>query len=174
MLRENLIHNLANVDYRRQFVSAQVRRTVASQIRALREDELRKWTQGELGLRAGMKPNAISRLENPAYGDFTINTLLRLANAFDVGLIVRFAAFSDLVDWNQSVIPTFFVPPSFGQDLRLSSAKLTIKKIEQKFWRPTTIVAPTLKVNNVIGKLFFDPKVFEQKGQDAYATTKIQ
>jgi transcriptional regulator with XRE-family HTH domain len=112
-----LIEKLRNKVFRSSFVSAQVRRLVTSQIKALRESK--RWTQGELGLRAGMKANAISRLENPDYGDFTINTLLRLAKAFDVGLIVRFAPFSELAMWNESVSPKDYVPPDFEHDRRL-------------------------------------------------------
>jgi len=61
--------------------------------------EREKWSQEELAKRVGMNQNAISRLENPFYGKPTITTLKRLATAFDVALIVRFAPFGELVDW---------------------------------------------------------------------------
>jgi transcriptional regulator with XRE-family HTH domain len=57
------------------------------------------WTQIELGDEVKMNQNSISRLENPFYGKHTITTLKRLARAFDVALVVRFAPFSELVDW---------------------------------------------------------------------------
>lgn len=117
--REKLIKALSDLDFRRQFVSAQVRRFVSGQIRTLRD--VKRWTQGELGQRAAMKQNAISRIEDPDYGDFTINTLLRLAAAFDVGLIVRFVPFSELVGWNQKISPKEYCPPSFSEDRGLRS-----------------------------------------------------
>jgi len=46
-----------------------------------------------------MNQNAISRLESVDYGKPTITTLKRLAAALDVSLIVRFAPFSEVVDW---------------------------------------------------------------------------
>lgn len=46
-----------------------------------------------------MNQNAISRLESSDYGKPTITTLKRLAAAMDVGLIVRFVPFSEMVDW---------------------------------------------------------------------------
>jgi hypothetical protein len=46
-----------------------------------------------------MPQNAISRLESPDYGKLTLTTLRRLAMAFDVGLIVRFVPFTEMVDW---------------------------------------------------------------------------
>ena len=120
MSREELVLELQNEEFRRQFVSAQVRRFVSGQIRDLREIDFRRWTQKELGMRAGgMKPNAISRLENPAYGDYSVNTLLRLADAFDLGLIVRFAAISEIVEWNQGISQWSYTPPSFSNDRKL-------------------------------------------------------
>ncbi len=46
-----------------------------------------------------MNQNAISRLESEDYGKPTITTLKRLAAALDVCLIVRFAPFSEVIDW---------------------------------------------------------------------------
>jgi hypothetical protein len=46
-----------------------------------------------------MTQHAISRLESQGYGKPTLTTLKRLAAAMDVGLIVRFVPFSELVDW---------------------------------------------------------------------------
>ncbi len=58
-----------------------------------------KLSQEELAEKVGMNQNAISRLENPFYGKPTLTTLKRLAAAFDVGLVVRFVPFGELVDW---------------------------------------------------------------------------
>ena len=46
-----------------------------------------------------MNQNAISRLESHDYGKPTITTLKRLASAMDVGLVVRFVPFSEMVNW---------------------------------------------------------------------------
>jgi len=46
-----------------------------------------------------MNQNAISRLESSNYGKPTITTLKRVAAALDVGLIVRFVPFSEMIDW---------------------------------------------------------------------------
>jgi len=46
-----------------------------------------------------MNQNAISRLESPGYGKPTITTLKRLAAAMDVGLMVHFVPFSQMIDW---------------------------------------------------------------------------
>jgi transcriptional regulator with XRE-family HTH domain len=70
---------------------------LSAQIQALREH--RDWTQEQLGTAAeGMKQTQVSRLENPDYSGGTIKSLKRLANAFDLGLIVRFVKFSEFLD----------------------------------------------------------------------------
>ena len=43
----------------------------------------------------------ISELETPGERKLTIETLLRLASAFDVALQVRFVPYSELVDWTE-------------------------------------------------------------------------
>ena len=55
----------------------------------------------------------ICAMEQAGYGDFTLNTLKKLASAFDVGLLVRFAAFGELVNWVDNFSPdTYSVPSS--------------------------------------------------------------
>lgn len=120
MSKQKLIEKLKNSEYRHAFSSAQSRRTISAQIKALRNSEGRNWTQKNLGDRAGMKQNAIARLENPSYGDYSIRTLQRLAEAFDVGLVVRFAPFSELVNTNQTANSARFTPASFVHDIGLS------------------------------------------------------
>jgi transcriptional regulator with XRE-family HTH domain len=82
---------------RTQFVESHLNKGLAYQIRAIR-DRLH-WSQEKLANEVGMPQNAISRLESPDYGKPTLTTLKRLAAAFDVGLVVRFVPFSELVDW---------------------------------------------------------------------------
>jgi transcriptional regulator with XRE-family HTH domain len=119
---ENLQRRLSRSrEARAQFVSSQIDKGVAYQIRALRDRQ--DLSQERLSEVVGMNQNAISRLESPRYGRPTISTLKRLAAAFDVGLIVRFVPFSHLVNW---VSGTPFVEkglstenmavPSFGEE----------------------------------------------------------
>jgi transcriptional regulator with XRE-family HTH domain len=82
---------------RKQFVESHVANGTAFQIKATR-DAL-GWTQEKLAAEAEMNQNAIYRLESPAVGRPTLTTLKRIAAAMDVGLIVRFVPFSEMVDW---------------------------------------------------------------------------
>ena len=56
---------------------------IPEQIRVIREQ--RKWSQTRLGKEADKPPNVVSRAEDPAYGRFTLKTLMEFATAFDVG-----------------------------------------------------------------------------------------
>lgn len=112
--RNQLAKNLRNKEYRDSFVESHIRNGLSFQIRAMRD--LRGWTQKELAERASFKQEAISRLENPDYGRFTLETLKRLASAFDVALMVRFAPFSELIDRISSLTPRDMEIPEFSRD----------------------------------------------------------
>ena len=61
---------------------------IKTQINQFRKE--RGWTQAELGKRAGMPPNVISRLERPDDKLISMRTLIRIANAFDLPVAVQF------------------------------------------------------------------------------------
>ncbi len=86
---------------RAKFVASHVDKGIAFQIRALRDRQ--QLSQEKLAAMVGMNQNAISRLESPQRGRPTITTLKRIAEAFDVALIVRFVPFSKLVKWVSGV-----------------------------------------------------------------------
>jgi transcriptional regulator with XRE-family HTH domain len=102
-------------------VSSYVDKGIAYQIRAMRDRQ--DLSQGSLADMVGMNQNAISRLESPWYGKATIRTLKRLAEAFDVGLVIRFVPFSQLVNWisgtpywESGLSPQAMAVPSFTQE----------------------------------------------------------
>src|SRR5713226_7367760 len=112
--RKKLILKLKNKKYRDAYVSAHVRNGNAYQIRALREQQ--GLTQGELGKKARKPQNVISRLEDPSYGKASIPTLLDLAAAFDVALLVKFVPFSKLLKEVEDLSPEALSAKSFEED----------------------------------------------------------
>jgi transcriptional regulator with XRE-family HTH domain len=112
--KEQLIALLRDKDFRDHFTADQVYELLALQVRQLREK--RQWTQAELGVKAGMQQVQVSRLENPDYTGSKISTLSKLASAFDVALIVRFAPFSELADWLSNLSAEAFGPASFDEE----------------------------------------------------------
>lgn len=105
---------LRNKEYRESFVASQISNTIAAQIFSLRE--ARGWKQAEVAARAGMKQSRISDLEDPNYENYETRTLVKLASAFDVGLVVRFVPFSELAKWSANLSPGDFLPAEFLKD----------------------------------------------------------
>ena len=62
-----------------------------------------------------MKQERISALENPSNTP-NISTLKKIANAFDVGLIVRFIPISELLEWQLNLSNESLNAPSFNED----------------------------------------------------------
>ena len=109
-----------NKEYRHGLVNAQIEVDLSLQIRALRKQLV--GTQPDLSNLTGMKQPRISAMEKPGGAHFTLETLRRLAEAFDVALIVRFAPFSELLDWSGRFNPDTFRVPNFAAEVE--AAKL--------------------------------------------------
>jgi hypothetical protein len=75
---------------------------------------------------AGSAQESISLWEKPGYGRLTLSTLIRLASAFDVGLMVRFVPYSELVDRAARALQGNIATPSYAADTRLHSADDTV------------------------------------------------
>jgi len=67
--------------------------SIATQIKTLRKQ--RDWTQEDLAKKANMKQARISLLENASYSSWSMSTLRRLAEAFDLTLYVTFEVAND-------------------------------------------------------------------------------
>jgi transcriptional regulator with XRE-family HTH domain len=117
----------ASKEYRDAYVASQIDVGLPFQIRALRE--ARGWSQRDLAEHAGMLQPRISAVERPGYGRVNIETLRRLASAFDVALIIRFAPFRELIRWADSFSPDTFGVPSFLDDVQISSEGQQVREV---------------------------------------------
>lgn len=117
--KRSLINRLKDKEYRDAYVKASIDVDIPSQILALREQ--RDWTQEDLGTRADMKQEAISRIEDPEHASVTLKTLTRFAAAFDLALMVRFVPFSQLVNWKLNLSLKALEADSFDNDFFLNS-----------------------------------------------------
>jgi transcriptional regulator with XRE-family HTH domain len=94
-LIDSLRAEFQDKQYRHTFVNEFLDAAIAAQLKALREQ--RGWTQAELAEHAGMKQSRISLMENVNYSSWSVNTLRKLAETFDVTLAVRFRPFGQTV-----------------------------------------------------------------------------
>lgn len=106
-------------EYRHSFVEEAIRSRIAAQIKTIRER--RNWDYKKFAEEIDKKVSWAYRLEDPNTAPPTIPTLLQVAEAFDVGLDVRFRSFSELLDDVTTLSPESFSVPSFEQELKMGS-----------------------------------------------------
>jgi hypothetical protein len=75
--------------YRDSYVSSHVKRFLANQIVAFQGEK----SQEEFGRFIGKPQSVVSRLQNPKYGKYTLQTLLDIASKLDVAFVARFVDF---------------------------------------------------------------------------------
>lgn len=108
-INSNLLARLKDKKYRDTFIASQINRIIPFQIRALRaaRDNM---TQEELAERAETTQSVISRIQNKGAANLNIKSLLKLASAFDVALVVRFEPIDRFIDWVDDLSPEVMSP----------------------------------------------------------------
>jgi transcriptional regulator with XRE-family HTH domain len=118
--------------HRAAFVASRINNFLAFQIRALRQKK--KWSQAQLAKKLETSQNAVSRMENPSYGKHSITTLKRLGEIFDVGIVVWFVPFSELINRAVNLSTENVIVPSFEEEFGVTEedARSIEKEIERK------------------------------------------
>lgn len=123
---EKLIAKLENKAYREAYVCEHIKTSVPLQIRHLREQ--RKLTQAELAKQAKTTQTVISRLEDPNYGNLTLNSLLKIATGLDVALLVKFVSFTKLLSEFQDLSLKALSVKSFTEELAMLKSWASVAK----------------------------------------------
>jgi transcriptional regulator with XRE-family HTH domain len=110
-------------EYRHAFVEEKVRTGIAAQIHAMRTRAKGGMTQPEFARRIGKSQSWVSRLEDPNQPPPTIASLLKVAEAFDVDLEIRFGSFSTMLRRLDEMTPESLVAPSFTEELAAGAFK---------------------------------------------------
>ena len=118
-------------EYRKAFVASQISVAIPLQLRALLKS--RGKTQEWLAGQAGMLQPRISGLMSPGKVRPNIETLRRVAEAFDCALAVRFVPFGELAEWAEGFDPEHFEVPTFEQDMAMRNSGDQIRTIVDRF-----------------------------------------
>src|SRR5258708_5384240 len=102
-----MFEKLKDPEYRNLFNSRQIQRLLPMQIKALRVS--REMKQEEMAKALQTTQTVVSRIER-AKGNLTINTLLKIAEAFDVALVVRFDPINKFIDWVDDLSESAIAP----------------------------------------------------------------
>lgn len=114
MSKEVLLEKLTDQVYRDAFISEEIDTGLPMQLRAMRE--ARGWNQKYVAEKMETKQPRFSLMEKPGYGNFSLNTLKRLASIFNVGLIVSFVPFSEMIDFTDAFSRKRLAIPSFADE----------------------------------------------------------
>lgn len=93
---------------RNKYLANQIKLGLSFQLRALRKD--RDLTQKDLADLLGTQQTVISRIENHNASKLSIPTLLKMAEVFDVGVVVRFEPIDIVADWYDNLSPLKLSP----------------------------------------------------------------
>jgi transcriptional regulator with XRE-family HTH domain len=126
--RQKIISRLiADREFRADYIRAKLEVIIPSQLRALRLRQEKK--QAELAELADMKQARISAMETPGRVNFNLETLVRMAATHNVGLVVKFVAFSEMLDWENSYSQDAFNTTRLADDIDfLQPAASTARK----------------------------------------------
>lgn len=165
-----LISKLRDRDFRSAFTSSRINNFLAFQIRALRQKK--KWSQVELARRLKTSQNAVSRMENPSYGKHSITTLKRLGEILDVGLVVWFVPFSELIKRTANLSTENVIVPSFEEEFGTTDQGDVESEREEKEQSaikafldnlPSASAIPFLELDAYIRHREVKPPIFEDK-----------
>lgn len=170
-------------EYRDEYAAAQFDIELPFQIRALRE--ARGWSCKELAERSGIPARSLTKLEETGQGTLiTTDILCRLASAFDVGILVQFISFSELVYRAESLHPGTFKIASFDDDAlalpKTTSQKMDTEKNVYVIVASTPMIKPTYRkaaAQIVIGSyknLRTSPHTAWERGQPYFSVGKEQ
>ena len=156
-----LWRKLRDKAYRDGYTESQLSIEVPFQIRAIRK--ARGWTQAQLAQRSGILQARISHLEQPGRDPLSLRTLYRLAAAFDVGLLVQFVSFSELVRREVAFDPETFRVPSFAEDriervVQTSDISVTTKSYATNLKLELKVQVPSIESVQIRDLFFQSPE----------------
>lgn len=167
--RKILVGKLQDKEYRDAYVRATITHGIAHQIRVNREQ--RNLSQQSLAEKCGGKTTqvVISRLEDPAYGRFTLNSVLKVASALDVAVLVRLVPYSKfLLETADKSVLGLYAKSFVEENLNAKQTLVTLTMTES-----TSLAQPYLSIDSPskspsLGVIVKQPKQLSAKCGYAY------
>ena len=128
-----LIRKLRKKELRDIYVESAISDVISTQIFNLRKSRKRNWSQRDLAKKVKMAQPRIAVLEGADYENYTISTLKRLASAFDVALIVKFAPFSELIKFKENFSSHDLQISSFDEEFDLLADELVAHELTMQW-----------------------------------------
>jgi len=126
------IERLTISDYRDAYLEAQVRTWIAYQIRALRKKA--RLSQTEMAERLRKPQSVVSRLEDENYGRLSVTTLLEVAKAMDVSLLIQFVSYPDFLDRTQDKSERAMQPDTIHESAEILRRRETMLSYQRESW----------------------------------------
>ena len=135
-----LLSELKDKEYRDLYIEAHVDGGIPFQLRALRAK--RGLSQEALAQLADTKQTVISRIESKGAGNLSVKTLLKLAGALDVALVVRFEPINKFLEHLADLSPEAMSPLASEEILSVMECKA--ESFTQTVAQPTVTKYPQI------------------------------
>ena len=132
-LSSSRVKKFGDKAYRDTYIASHTRRFLARQMRKFRGNK----SQSEFGDLIGRRQTVVSRLEDPKYGKWTLQTLFAVARKLDVAVVVGFVDFPTFLTFTEDMSENAPDPKEFNQnDLDKMLAQRAIALPSQDDARP--------------------------------------
>lgn len=125
---QNRLKKLEGKEYRDAYLRSQTHSWIAYQFQALRAKF--NLNQGDMAERTGKTQSTISRLECEDYGRVSVKSLLDVACAMDVGLIVKFVSYPEFLDGTRDKSELAMQPETIFESLSKAKSMIGAPALE--------------------------------------------
>lgn len=124
----NDLTDLIQKDFRDEYMSTLVRAGICYQIQALREQL--DLNQTDFAQKVGKLQSTISRLENVEHNRASVQTLLDIACAMNIALVVKFVSYPTFLDFMKDMSPDGLRVETFADSLNQQSISAGARRID--------------------------------------------
>jgi hypothetical protein len=141
--------------YRDGYVAAHTRGVLARQMRNFRGD----LSQADYATKIGKQKTVIGRLENPAYGGWSLRTMREIAQKENVAVLVRFVDFPTFLGFTDDMSEESLHPRAYDQSEVDFFAEYQSGQISHHDLRPLDLSGGTVMGASHYSDLFFGPTI---------------